>query len=85
MESCSFGGNNLCLQCNHGDREADLGTIQMQSGHTFGNLRKSAKPLLFNGRSREMVEGEKLFQTSAIQRKRSENGRPLPRVGKGCL
>lgn len=32
-----------------------------------------------------MVEGENLFQTSAIQRKRSENGRPLPRVGKGSL
>jgi hypothetical protein len=32
-----------------------------------------------------MVEGEKLFQTSAIQRKRLENGRPLPRMGKGSL
>jgi len=49
-----------------------VGTNQTQSGHTFGNLRKSAKPLPFSGKGRGKVEGEKLFQTSAVQRKRLE-------------
>ena len=35
-----------------------VGTNQTQSGHTFGNLRKSAKPLPFSGKGRGKVEGE---------------------------
>jgi hypothetical protein len=49
-----------------------MGTNQTQSGHTFCNLRKSAKPLGFCGRSRRNGESKTLFQTSTVQRQKWE-------------
>ena len=49
-----------------------MGTIQAQQPLSQSCLHKYATPLPFNGRGRGKVEGETLFQTSAVQRQRWE-------------